>query len=569
MALKVAYALLGDSADKYLDLAATATVADSMPLIGENRDIVCEGLKIYKSRSLRPAYKNLLLASGAKEITAQTIAYSIAPRINAAGRMGDASSALKLFISEDEDEIFRLSALLTSYNIERQAECDKLYAAAKEKLNNEGAYRNIIMLYDESWSTGFVGIVASKLVEEYARPVIMFAGANGILKGSARSIDGVNIFEVISANKNLLVEFGGHSQAAGVAIEKQNFQAFYAVADKYLAENYPADVFVPSVVVDGVINQKLSFKFAEELELLEPCGIANRKPLFLTRVKEANAVKIKPTSPHVMFSTAAAEMLYFGGDKKLEILNLPVEKKIVFEPNVSWFNNQKYLKGFVKQCLPEYSVTDDVLDYVFEKQLVALKHDVLDYVSVSSERACEIAKQCLNNRYGTAFVFCNPENLSKFDFLNDVQVSLFAPSEGNLLNTVIISPIADIKGFETVIYMDNPPSVTARGKNTYVNTDISGKGLFYGLSADRSVFAEIFMALKRYSGKKFEKAVDFYNLDIVKYNVRQFVFCAWVFIELGIFDISDGVFRFNPTVKSELKNSVIYAKTEEILRNDI
>ncbi len=570
VALKIAYALLGDKADKFIDLAATATVADSVPLVGENRDIVAEGLKIYKSDKIRSVYKHLLDSAGVKDINSKMIAFSVAPRINAAGRMGDAAAALKLFLSDDEDEIFRLSALLTSYNIERQTECDKLYRSAKEKIEKEGSYRNIIMLYDESWQTGFVGIVAAKLVDEYSRPVIMFAGTNGLLKGSARSVDGVNVFEVISATKEYLVEFGGHAQAAGLAIQKENFEAFYEAADKYISENYSAKDFVPQVLVEGILNEKLTFEFADELALFEPCGMANRIPLFCTEVKEANAVRIKPGSPHVTFQSPFTPLLCFGGEKYLEILNLPVTKKIVFEVNDSYFGNKRFLKGIVKYCMPAYDVSDDVSDVIFEKQVLSLKSENnLEYIELTTAQIAEKALSSLKCKYGTAYVFGNPENVKKFDFLSDVQISLFEPSENNLRNIVIIAPVSDINGFENVFYMDNPPKLTVHGKSTYLNTELSGTEFFNDLSLDRAVFADIFLYLKKRSGMKFEKVVDFYNDNVVKYSKKQFILCTYVFIELGIFDVADGVFRFNPSVKSDLKKSVIYTRTEEILRNDI
>lgn len=557
VALKVAYALLGDGADKYLDIAALATVADSMPLIGENRDIVYEGLKIFNSNRLRPQYKALLSAAANKEVTAQTLAFTVAPRINAAGRMGDAHSALKLFLSDDETEIFELAARLSAYNMERQAECDRLYKSAKEKLNAEGAYRNAIMLYDESWKTGFVGIVAARLAEEYYRPVIMFAGAGDNLKGSARSIEGVNIFGAISANKDLLVEFGGHSQAAGVAVTKENFGAFYNAVDKYLGENYGADVFVPKAYAESEIKGKFSMKFAEEIELFEPSGVGNRKPLFVTEVLNADAAPIKPYSPHVVFRTEAIDMIYFGGDKQLGLLNMPVKKQIVFEPNISVFNRQKSLKGLVREVLPRFDA-EGLDGYVLERQLLALAADECEAEDFSSFTRCDC-------RYGTAYVFADPANIKNFPFLRGLEASLFSPAATNLANAVVIAPAENLDGYENVVYMDLPPRVVAAGKHTYINKTLDGRGLFRGLSVARADFAAVFALLKSLVGRRFTSAADFYRANGLKCDEKQFIFAARVFIELGIFVVSDGVLRLDGSVRSELKNSLIYIRTEEIL----
>ncbi len=197
VALKVGVALNGESAYKYLDFAAIATVADSVPLTGENRDIVAEGLKLI-NKTPRKCYSQFL-SKVDSAVNSQTIAFGIAPKINAAGRMGDARAALALFTAEDDNTVFNLASKLTAYNLERQKYCDELYLSAKQKLKERGAYGRVIMLWDESWNTGFVGIVAARLADEYARPVLLFVRNGDVLKGSARSVESVNVFEALKA----------------------------------------------------------------------------------------------------------------------------------------------------------------------------------------------------------------------------------------------------------------------------------------------------------------------------------------------------------------------------------
>ena len=201
VAFKLACALNGKDAYKYLDFAAIATVADSVPLTGENRDIVAEGLSLINARP-RKNYAEFLKKD--EKVTSQSLAFSIAPKINAAGRMGDARAALALFLSDDGKEIYDYSVKLTAYNIERQKYCDGLYLSAKEMLRNKGAHGRVIVLCGEDWNTGFVGIVAARLAEEYCRPALLFVNHGGKLKGSARSIDGVNIFEALKACSHLI-----------------------------------------------------------------------------------------------------------------------------------------------------------------------------------------------------------------------------------------------------------------------------------------------------------------------------------------------------------------------------
>ena len=148
--------------------------------------------------------------------------------------MGDANAALRLFCSDNEKDIFDLSVKLTTYNADRQKYCDELYLSAKAKLNKEGAPGRVSMLRDESWNTGFIGIVAARLAEEYARPALLFVKNGDMLKGSARSVEAINIFEALKACSDLIAEFGGHSQAAGVNVRADECEARKSARDEYI-----------------------------------------------------------------------------------------------------------------------------------------------------------------------------------------------------------------------------------------------------------------------------------------------------------------------------------------------
>lgn len=326
VAFKVACALCGKEAYKYLDFAALATVADSVPLMGENRDIVAEGLKLINT-SPKKCFSNFLTKSQ-ESADAHTLAFTIAPKINAAGRMGDAASALALFSETDEKAVFDLSARLTAYNQERQQRCDELYAQAKAKLALRGAYGRVIMLWDESWNSGFVGIVAARLAEEYGRPVILFVNNGGTLKGSARSIEGVNIFEALRACSEFISEFGGHSQAAGVNVSEENFALLEEAMNNYMEEKYTAEDFIPTIYISGGFGGENAIRLSHELEMFEPYGVGNKRPLFCAEVTACKPRPIKPLSSHLTFKCGALEMMYFGGAKYTEVLSSPAPKNL-------------------------------------------------------------------------------------------------------------------------------------------------------------------------------------------------------------------------------------------------
>lgn len=184
VAYKLAYALIGESADQFLDYVALATIADSMPLLGENRDIVYEGVNLIKSGKGHPSLNELIAVSNMREISSTGLAFTIAPRINAAGRMGNARAALDLLTTDDPNLIEELTIKLNAYNQQRQAECDKLYRDARQKLVATAYNKKIIVLSDVNWNSGLVGIIAAKLVEEFSRPIILFVNTDGKLHGS-------------------------------------------------------------------------------------------------------------------------------------------------------------------------------------------------------------------------------------------------------------------------------------------------------------------------------------------------------------------------------------------------
>ncbi len=567
VAFKLACALLGERAYALLDFAALATVADSVPLVGENRDIVFEGLKLLNGKP-RPAMRYLLSANKERDVNAQTLAYVLAPRINAAGRMGDANAALVLFLSDDENEIADLAAKLTAYNMERQAACDRLYRSAKAQLEEKETYDNVIMLYDESWSTGFVGIVAARLAEEYARPVIMFAGHDGHLKGSARSVDGVNIFEVLTSQKKYLLEFGGHAQAAGVAIDKENFAAFEAGVDAYIGAHCDSGVFQPVITVEQILKKPLTVAFVNELNRLEPCGVGNKRPLFAVEIGSTDTALLKQGSNHISFHTKYADMIWFGGLNEAETLNLPIKKTVVFEPNLSTFGRTQSLRGYVRDMIVNYESSSELDLFLFANEIAQLRYEKFrqdDRFESESEIRKRIA-EALRYSHGSIFFADEAKTLSAFPELSALPVSVYKPPEKNLLNAVVLSPKedADFGGYERIVYLDKPmrPINLAAKRSVFVNTERVRS--LYGLRTDRAAFKTAFAEMKHRVGKPCTSSADFYLRYCPAESDEQFVFAFEVFCELGFFEVANGVLLHHPEVKKELSESAIYRFVTEL-----
>lgn len=557
VAYKLGYALIGEKANNYLDFVALATIADNMDLVGENRSIVIEGLKIFNN-NVRLPFKYLITDNNRK-INAQTLAYSIAPRVNAGGRMGDALSALKLFISKDEKEIFDLAVKLNTYNTARQVECDNIYREAKEKIKNEKLYQNpVILVADEKWKTGFIGIVASKLVEDYSRPVIVFADGVDTFKGSARSIDGINILNVINDCSDLLVGFGGHSQAAGVTVEKCNLRALQQKMSVLVNEKYGSFEKENKVYVDWKIDKPIDSKFVQELEMLEPFGIGNRKPLFSVDVNRVDLKPLREGSPHYNFNTEFIEILDFNGEKDVSELALPIDKTIVFELNRSVFKGKESVKGYLKTVVSNYGDFSNLSLEIFRNELLKGKNQ--QKKDITYVNYCD---NLVKDGYGILYVLSDPKNANKYKGLEKLPKTLFDAHTFNGKNGLVVSLSTAPSGYSKIVYLDNPMFVLDTDIETIVVKDVSGKNFFENVSTDRQYFERVFNILNDVINQEyFDVKMRYENMDSIE-NPYQFIFSSEVFFELGFFEIKNGQIKRNYNEKSLLTNSKIYANILE------
>ncbi len=562
VAFKIACALLGERAYEYMDLAAISTVADSVPLTGENRDIVYEGLKLINRRP-RAALKNLL--SGRKdETTAQTLAFTIAPRVNAAGRMGDANCALRLFTAESADEIYDLSCRLNEYNLERQQLCDEVYRSAKEQIRKQGAYGNVIMLCDESWSSGLIGIVAARISEEFNRPAILFVKNGEFLKGSARTIESVNIYEALKACSEHIREFGGHAQAAGVNICAEEFEPLKRALDEYIGKTYTKEDFIPSVSVCE--DEKLTFdlSFARELERLEPFGVGNKRPLFKIEAERLPARRLKDGSPHISIKAGGMDLVWFGGENALPLLGADLHKTLVFEYGVSRFKGKESVRGLVKEMLCGTAGGESTKLYKFRNNLLRLTQPevaVTEEKKTSEEICAQIVKMRSACNYGLLLV-CSEEVPPQFaQAVEGLETDLFHLSSQNVGNAVLLSPSADaaVSLYRDVIFLDHPADFHLKelaGKKIVVNREICGYNDIAALETSRAVMGEIYRELR--SGVQCEDSVDYALAAGLKFLPEQVIFALEVFIELGFFHFERGRLVAVHGKKSELKFSKLY-----------
>ena len=568
VAFKLACALIGEKEYKYLDFATLATVADSVPLLGENRDIVTEGLKIFNTH-IRSCF-SYLIGKNYDGITAQTLAFNVAPRVNAAGRMGDAQAAFKLFISEDETEIYNLATKLCMYNTERQKYCDDLYNSAKQKLLKKGAYGNVIMLSDESWNAGFVGIVAARIAEEYNRPTLLFVHHGDMLKGSARSIENINVFNALKNCSEYIEEFGGHAQAAGINIRFDQFDALEAALNKEIAATYTPEDFEQTVPVSEEITSPFSEKFARELVAMEPYGVGHRRPLFSISAGACEARPVKAMSPHLSVRSEYIDLMYFSGIKNLKIIESDVRKNFIFEVNLSRFRGREYIKGYVKDLLYDGRTGRATAESIFANALSRAYSTVAEVQKIelsTEEIKTLIAEKQQECAYGLCLIASDRRTLRFYENLEKFGCDLFYPSTRNLSNALIVSPAsdADLSGYKTFVFLDTPSDMNVaalNGKTVYVNREICGYKMFEGLDVARESLLEIFSALRRdvnlLNGETVEEIAC--ACDGLGFDKREFIFALNVFEELGLVSFGEGRLTVYRGIKAELTDSSIYRK---------
>lgn len=289
VAFKLACALAGDGQqravlEQYADLVALGTVADVMPLVGENRIIVAAGLR-RMAETQNVGLSMLLHESGqqGKRLTASTISFILAPRINAAGRLGHADMAAELFLTDDPRRAQTLAMALCEQNKQRQATENQILEQALQKLRREydPLEDQVIVLAGEDWHHGVIGIVSSRICDRYACPTVLIALEDGIGKGSGRSVKGFNLYEALCDSAPLLERFGGHELAAGLTIREENIQQFHENMEAWAREHVNPQELMPILHIDCPIAPEfISTEATRGLDVLEPFGMGNPQPVF-------------------------------------------------------------------------------------------------------------------------------------------------------------------------------------------------------------------------------------------------------------------------------------------------
>lgn len=287
VAFKLAHALLRERGkehlvDSFMKIAAIGTVADMMQLTGENRAIVALGLRDLPNTKNYGLKALMEVSECRSEMTSYHIGFRIAPRINAAGRMDVARHVIELFETDDFMQARKLAEVLDTRNRERQQVQKQITELALYETENIGQ-QNFIVVAGENWHRGVIGLAASKIAERLYRPTIVFSIENGIAHGSARSIGDYHLLNALDTCADLFEQYGGHAAAAGMKIKGDNIEELRRKLNEHAAGHF-SDGLVPELRIDALVSpETLDLKLLEQLSRLEPFGIGNPKPVFLTK----------------------------------------------------------------------------------------------------------------------------------------------------------------------------------------------------------------------------------------------------------------------------------------------
>lgn len=339
----------------FLDIAALGTIADVVPITGENRIIVSNGMPLINAGA-RPGISALMKISGVegREVRAGLLSFSLIPRLNAAGRIGNASDAVELLTTGSPERAEKVAAWLGELNTERQRIEEEIFQEALSMLKMKDT-SSAIVLASEKWHQGVIGIVASRIAELFYKPVVVLSIQEGIAKGSARSIPSFDINRAFSECSELLIGFGGHKQAAGIRLAAANLLPF----EKKLCSLFDAAESIPSappLTIDADVTlSQVNFSLIKELRMIEPLGFGNPEPVLGSKMLEIISPRIVGKNHLKMklrYKSHYVDTIGFDMGGRFDDLSLATTIDAVFTPAINEWNGNRYLQLVLKAFRP-------------------------------------------------------------------------------------------------------------------------------------------------------------------------------------------------------------------------
>lgn len=591
VALKLVHALSSlEECLKYTTIATLATVADIVPLVDENRAIVKLGLASQKEQLPKGIKKLCNVLKIPLPLSSSDISFKLAPKINATGRMGDAIISFWLYIEKSDAEIEKNINLLLALNDKRVEETNNIFASACDMLKDTNVSRlGMIILYNDEWESGVLGIICSKLVEKYNKPVCLLSLVDGEYKGSCRSIPGVNIFDALTSVSDLLIRFGGHNQAGGLSIEKKNLKEFRRRINDYVLNNTNQDDMINRKYYDmDITNMDISIDFIKQLKIFEPCGFKNEKPTFRLAITENSASRMANFPQHLRMKEKGLNLIAFGKGNYYYNLNVNSNKEVILELELEKYGTKERINGFVRHI--NYSKLNTATkseiisaNYLSQLKFINCKNEFLKNYSYSFDGLIKkINNITSENKFGTCILINDMDTYFKsIKLLKNIDnYELFNINNSSGENVIVFAPNSDInlKDYNNIVLLDNYlcegylNSLSNRFNRIFTSNERLNMSLFKNLDTSRQMFGNILNSIKAFNQTKpMPDMVTYFNNlrknNFIDKNIKfnQFVLFVLVMEELGIINFENGIMEVT-NVKSELSKSSIYNFIEELLK---
>ena len=577
VAFKFAQALLGErEAEQFFFFFAIATIVDIVPLLGENRTIVTKGLKLcdkYLPIGLKMMFKEYDI--GLTKPNATDISFKIGPKLNASGRMGDASDSLKIYFETDPVKIKKDLEKIKQHNTKRQELCNKIYedcekALAKVDMRNQ----RVITLASKAWDKGVLGIVCSRLVEKYHKPTFLFAQEGDLLCGSGRSITDINIHELLSSLKDILETFGGHSMAAGLTLKRNNYEIFTNKINSFALNNFNDEVFIPIKYYDqDITDEEITPEFIKELDLLEPYGCDNPRPKFKITSQDIDLQPMKKYPQHANIKIGSLNLVYFNFVDNLVKIKFSRKKSFIFE----------FQPHSAKGVVDEFDGGSFIMEDAYKKlnsielnQLVISGDGNARFTLYPKEQLLSFVGGTTTSVFGTCFVtyscFDYVEFTKNYNTQGIYQFGIYEDREIGY-NSLLLSPkgLSWAKNFNKIVFLSpviDKNFISALNKITdaeiYVPIeDIGNPRKFAGIDLSRQTFGLIYKLISGKTNKEIYNVFELYDkCDLnEKVSFNTFYSALLVFNELKIIELAcdkQTKIKINKQVKRDLLQSNIY-----------
>lgn len=566
-------ALYGDNyAEKYLDICAISTIADLVPLVKDNRIIASEGLRRLSSSNVRMGIKSLLAVSGHRyntPVTSGDIAFKIAPRLNASGRLSSAEKSLKLLVSTNKYECDKLSSELENENKMRQDLCQKTIIDAKKLLlDYDLVNKRIIVLKSDSWEGGVIGIAAAKIAEEFHRPTILFAKKDDVYKGSCRSISGINIHEVLTGASEHIIQFGGHQMAAGLSVEPNQMDDFIRVANDYIKEHYDDELFELDYSSDATLDLKeINLQFVNQLKRLEPFGMGNPKPVFSSVVRALPFERIKKLNHIKCKVNPGCELVAFNELENLETLRASMQKTIFYNPDKEIFMGKESARCTFKSMVVNEIVPDDreILFAVAERYSLDLPKNEEKFLRSESD-----------GLFGKLIITWSKDTY--FELINKYPTyvrALHKLSTKNPYNTILLAPhgVQNFEYFSEIEVYDNAPKSYLDALEGYFSAKIISYENELRINVldklpDRNTLIKTYNAIRNnYKDREKEYLTDMYfrsSIGGYNYSYVEFALGYYVLLELKIIYLENDIIKFSMEKKDLGQSEILKLSGEKI-----